>query len=259
MPCMKIFHRLSDFFITVLLWIYFLGGSIGLFFLFYLPAYFFAKNRARVFQYINHVHMRNFFALLRLLAYRTRFDIQEEVRNIRGAVIVCNHLSYLDPILLVSLLPRQCTIIKSTFLKVPFFGLMLQAAGYIPSAPREMLGPAMIRNLETIKKNLETGADLFIFPEGTRSRDGKLAPFNKGVFSIARYCNAPLKLVYIQGTNVLFRPGTFLFNTRTSNSIKVELIGSLEPDYKSTDFSISSLADEARKCFADRIAQNGNE
>jgi 1-acyl-sn-glycerol-3-phosphate acyltransferase len=119
-----------------------------------------------------------------------------------------------------------------------------------------MLGPAMIKNLESIKEQLVAGGNFFVFPEGTRSRDGKLAPFNKGVFSIARYCNAPLKLVYIKDTDKLFKPGTFLFNTRDNIEIEVELIGSLTPDYKSDSFSISAVADEARKIFEQRIAES---
>lgn len=116
-----------------------------------------------------------------------------------------------------------------------------------------MLGPAMINNLENIKEHLEAGGNLFVFPEGTRSRDGKLAPFNKGVFTIARYCNAPLKLIFISGTNKLFPPGHFLFNTTDACRIKLELIGSLEPDYKGNNFSISAVADEARKIFEEMI------
>jgi 1-acyl-sn-glycerol-3-phosphate acyltransferase len=256
MPPMRILQNALDLFITLLLWAYFLFGSVVFFFLFYIPAYLFSSNRAKAFQHSNHMHMKNFFALTRLLIPRTKFEIQKEVREIHSSVVVCNHVSYLDPILLVSLLTQQCTIVKSTFFEVPFFGWLLKTSGYVPSMPSEMLGPAMIKNLEEIKKHLAAGGNLFVFPEGTRSRDGKLAPFNRGVFSIARYCNAPLKIVFIRNTDKLFRPGSFLFNTHDCNKIQVELIGSLQPDYKDDNFSVFAVADKTRTLFEDRIAKN---
>jgi 1-acyl-sn-glycerol-3-phosphate acyltransferase len=256
MPPTRILQNAFDLFITLLLWAYFLFGSVVFFFLFYIPAYLFSSNRAAAFQNLNHIHMKNFFALTRLLIPRTKFDIEKEVREIHSSVIVCNHLSYLDPILLISLLPRQCTIVKSTFFQVPFFGWLLKTSGYVPSMPSEMLGPSMIKNLEEIKKHLAAGGNLFVFPEGTRSKDGNLALFNKGVFGIARYCNAPLKMVYIRDTNKLFGPGTFAFNTHAFNIIRVELLGTVEPDYKNNAYSLSAVADEGRKLFEDRIAQN---
>jgi 1-acyl-sn-glycerol-3-phosphate acyltransferase len=162
-------------------------------------------------------------------------------------------LSYLDPILFVSLFGQQRTIVKHTFFKVPIFGWFLKNYGYISSGSDATMGSAMINNLEDIKEHLASGGVLFVFPEGTRSRDGNLAPFNKGVFTIARYCNAPLKLIFISGTNKLFPPGHFLFNTRNFNQIQLQLIGSLEPDYKSNNFSISAVGEQARKLFEEKI------
>jgi 1-acyl-sn-glycerol-3-phosphate acyltransferase len=254
MPLIRSIQRIIDLFITLLLWFYFLFGSIVFFFLFYIPAYILAGNRLTAFQNLNHLHMKIFFILIRLLIPRTKFAVQKEVREIHSSVIICNHLSYLDPILLISLLPWLRTIVKSTFFKVPFFGWLLKNSGYVPSAPSEMLGASMINNLENIKKHLAAGGNLFVFPEGTRSRNGKLAPFNKGVFSIARYCGAPLKLIFIKDTNKLFRPGSFLFNTCDFNEIKVKLIDSLELDYQSTDFSISAVADQVCRLYEVRIA-----
>lgn len=203
--------------------------------------------------------MKNFFALTRLLIPRTKFEIQKEISEIHSSVIVCNHSSYLDPILLISLLPQQCTIVKSTFFKVPFFSWLLNTSGYLPSTPSEMMGPAMIDHLKSITEQLAAGGNLFIFPEGTRSHDGALAPFSKGVFSIARYCNAPLKLVFIEGTNNLFHPGSFLFNTREFNKITAQLLDTLDPDYSSVNFSISAVADQTRTIFEDRFAGNAKK
>ena len=249
-------RRLVDLSLTLILWFYFLFGYLFFLLVLYIPAYIFAESRAAAFQNLNHVHLKCFFGLAKFLFPRTKFEIPKDVREIHSSVIICNHLSYLDPILLISLFQRQVTIVKSTFFKVPIFGWLLKNAGYIPSAPNEMLGPAMIGNLESIKEHLAAGGNLFVFPEGTRSRDGNLAPFNKGVFSIARYCNAPLKLIFIKDTNKLFRPGYFLFNTRGFNKIQLELIGSLDPDYKGNSFSISAVADQVRKLFEERLQKD---
>jgi 1-acyl-sn-glycerol-3-phosphate acyltransferase len=237
------------------MWCYFLFGYLVILLFLYIPAYVFAENRATALQNLNHVHLKCFFALTRLLVPRTKFKIPEDVRKIHSSIVVCNHLSYLDPILLVSLFGRQRTIVKHTFFKVPIFGWLLKNYGYISSGTSDMTGPTMINNLEDIKEHLASGGIVFVFPEGTRSRDGKLAPFNKGVFTIARYCSAPLKLILISGTNKLFPPGHYLFNTSDYNEIQLELIGSLEPDYKGNNFSISAVADEARNIYEEKIAK----
>ena len=244
-----IFQNAFALLITLLLWGSFLFSSAVLFFFFQVPSYLFSKDHARSFQKFTHINLKIFFSVTCLLIPRTKFKIPEEILQIKSSVVVCNHLSYLDPILLISLFKRNCTIVKSTFFRVPFFGWLLKNSHYMPSAASELGGEAMVENLEKIKEHLGTGGNFFVFPEGTRSRDGKLAAFNKGVFSIARYCNAPLALLYIKNTNKLFRPGSFLLNTSDDIEIELELIWSLTPDYKSNNFSISAVADEARKIY----------
>lgn len=249
MSPIKIFQNVSALLITLLLWGFFLFSSSVLFIFFQVPSYLFSKDPARFFQKFTHINLKIFFSLTRLLIPRTKFKIPEEIRQIKSSVIVCNHLSYLDPILLISLFKRNCTIVKSTFFRVPFFGWLLINSHYMPSAASELGGEAMVENLENIKEHLAAGGNFFVFPEGTRSRNGRLAAFNKGVFSIARYCNAPLALVYIKNTNKLFQPGSFLLNTSDDIEIELELIGALKPDYKSNIFSINALADEARYIY----------
>ena len=256
MSPIRIFQNASALLITLLLWGSFLLSSIVFFFFFQVPSYLFYKNPARSFQKFTHINLKIFFVLTRFLIPRTKFKIPEEVRQIKSSVVVCNHLSYLDPILLISLFKRNCTIVKSTFFHVPFFGWLLRNSHYMASAASEVMGQTMVESLENIKEHLAAGGNFFVFPEGTRSRDGRLAPFNKGVFSIARYCDVPLKLVYIKNTNKLFRPGDFLFKVHDYIEIEVELIGSLAPDYKNADFSISAITDEARNIYEQRIARS---
>lgn len=254
MSFMRFCGRIVDFCLTVFLWVYFLFGYLFILLFLFIPSYLRLKSSAAVLQKMNHIHLRIFFAWLGFLAPRTKVRVGADVRNLRSSIIVCNHVSYLDPILLVSLYPRQTTIVKSTFFSVPIFGWFLKKAGYVPSATSELFSPAMMIHLEGIRRHLAAGGNLFVFPEGTRSTPGRIAPFHKGAFSIARYCNAELQLVLIRNTDQLFPPGSFSFHMLGENTLSLELIASLAPDYQADDFSAADLADQAREIFRRHIA-----
>ena len=104
----------------------------------------------------------------------------------------------------------------------------------------------MIERLETMDDFLASGGNLFIFPEGTRSRDGSISRLNRGAFKIAKLSRTPIKVLFIRNTNKLFRPGKFLFNSMVSNTITVEHIAGIEPDYQSESFSIADLMSQVR-------------
>ncbi len=236
--------------VTLLLWTYYTLGYIVFFSPFYLLAFIFSGDREIAFQRLNHLFYKGFFFLARVIIPRQKWRIQNEVLSIRSSVIVCNHLSYLDPILLISLFEKQKTIVKSIFFKLPIFGWVLKTSGYIPSSMEHgEFALLTINNVENMEDYLLSGGNLFVFPEGTRSRDTRIGRFNKGAFSIARRCNAPIKVLLIKNTNLLFQPGKFLFNTCVQNTIEVELIATIKPDYKSNAFSISSLMTEVRSLF----------
>jgi len=232
--------------VTLLLWGYFTLGFLIIFSPFYLAAYLFSENRENSFQRLNHQFYKGFFFLIRIFIPGQKWHIAGEIKSIRSSVIVCNHLSYLDPLLLISLYPRHKTIVKSTFFNVPIFGWMLKRSGYIPSTSEGRLSELMIDSFDTMDDFLASGGNLFIFPEGTRSRDGSISRLNRGAFKIAKLCQTPIKVLYINNTNKLFTPGKFLFNTLVSNTITVEPITGIEPDYQSDKFSISELMSQVR-------------
>lgn len=126
-------------------------------------------------------------------------------------------------------------------------GWVLKLSGYLPSVSEGRLAEVMLRRMETLASDLTAGANLFIFPEGTRSRDGRIGPFNTGAFKIARLCRAPLKVIFIRNADRLFKPDKFLFNTCTANTITVELLAEWTPQYDSDSFSIKSLMDQVRR------------
>jgi 1-acyl-sn-glycerol-3-phosphate acyltransferase len=251
----KYLKPVSDLTATLLLWAYFTLGFVVFFSPFYLAAYLFSENRESAFQRLNHNFFKGFFFLIWFFIPGQKLRVSGEIGSIRSSVIVCNHQSYLDPLLLISLFPRHKTIVKSIFFSVPILGWLLRQSGFLPSTSEDRLSELMIERLETMDDFLMPGGNLFIFPEGTRSRDGTIGPLNKGAFKIARLCRTPIEVLYINNTGKLFTPGKFLFNTLVPNTITVEQIAGIEPDYSSENFSISDLRFRVRSLLE---AQNKN-
>ena len=248
-PFSRYLKPVFDFTVTSLHWIYLIFGFIAFFSPFYLAALLFSANRESAFQKLNHLFFKSFFFLSRLLIPKLEFKISDEVRSIKSCVIVCNHLSYLDPILFVSLLEKQKTIVKSTFFKVPIFGSILKAAGYIPSTSVGAYSSLMIERVEKMGEYLSSGGTLFVFPEGTRSEDGSIGPLNEGAFKIARRFRAPLKVCLVKNTNALYKPKTCLFNIGIKEPIEIKLIGCIEPDQNGHRLSVADLMSRTRLLF----------
>jgi len=235
-----------DLVITLILWAYFTAGFVFLFSPFYLAAFLFSRNREQSFQCLNHRFYKGLFKLLRLLVPAARWHIPDDVLSIRSAVIVCNHISYLDSILMISLFARHRTIVKSRFFKIPIFRQVIELSGYIPSTSEGDLSDLIIRRIEEMDRFFADGGNLFIFPEGTRTRGGAIGPLNKGAFKIARLSRRPIQVLFVYNTDKLFQPGRFLFNTCFEGTISVEALANIAPDYQRERFSIPELMTEVR-------------
>jgi 1-acyl-sn-glycerol-3-phosphate acyltransferase len=246
---------LKDVVITLVLWGYFTAGFVLFFVPFYLLALLFAKERPAAFQKLNSRFLGGFFRLCRFLIPGHRWQIDPRVREIRSAVIVCNHVSYLDSILLISLFRRHTTIAKDRLFRIPILGRLLVLSGYIPSSGGGRFADLLLSSLDTIAATLETGGNIIVFPEGTRSRDGRVGTLQKGAFKIARYCKAPIKVLRIGNTDRLFMPGRFLFNTCTANIIDLKLVEEIMPDYENSAFSIGQLMARVRTVLEDQLPQ----
>lgn len=248
-------HTLKDLTITLILWGYYTIGFIILFAPFYVCFRFFSTDVTQSFQRLNTRFYRWFFVLLRYLAPACRWRVDPAVKTIRGAVIVANHASYLDPILLISLFQRHTTIAKERLFHIPLYGRMLRLSGYIPSSAEGPLAELMLDSMEKMPAFLSGGGNLIVFPEGTRSRDGQIGPLNTGAFKIARLCNAPIHVLYMENTDRLFRPGRFLFDTRSANTVRVEYLTCIEPRYDDPGFSLKGLMGQVRGVLEDRRLQ----
>lgn len=219
-----------DAVVTIVLWIYFTLGFVVFFSPVYMAAFFFSTDRRGAFQSLNHRFLRGFLLLLRTIVPGLTVEIDPRIFNLRSCVVVSNHRSYLDPVILVAVFKKHTTIVKSVFFRFPVFGRILSAAGYIPSEGDGRQASLLVERIRGMAEYLSEGGVLFVFPEGTRSRSGRIGPFNRGSFKIARRCNAALEVILITNTEKLFPPGRFLFNTCVENKIQVRWIGRILPD-----------------------------
>jgi 1-acyl-sn-glycerol-3-phosphate acyltransferase len=245
-PFCRPLRRMKDLAVTLILWTYFIAGFAVLFGPFYLLALPAVKHRRNVFQYLNHLFFKIFFAICRGIIPRHQWTIDPRITSIHSSIVACNHLSYLDSILLISLFAKHTTIAKNRLFGLPFMGAVVKHAGYIPSSGRGRYGELLLNSLEAIAIHLDQGGNIIIFPEGTRSRDGRVGELHKGAFKIARYCKAPIKVLKIENSDKLFPPGKFLFNTCIDNTISLKLVGELVPRFE-----------DGAHCANDLMAQFG--
>ena len=140
-------------------------------------------------------------------------------RNQRKAVMyVANHTSWMDiPFVVKAIGWRNYKIIaKKELTKVPILSRCLRASQHV------LLDRSNRRSqLETYKKGvswLENGVHLMTFPEGTRSRDGRLGPFKKGAFKMAQKVEAPIVPISINYAHKV-QPLDYIFPVRPSRTI----------------------------------------
>jgi 1-acyl-sn-glycerol-3-phosphate acyltransferase len=113
-------------------------------------------------------------------------------------VVVANHQSLLD-ILLLSHVPREMKwIAKEELFRVPWLGWIFRISGDIPvkRGDAESGGEALAR----ARRYLENGMSVMIFPEGTRSKTAKLLPFKSGAFRLAIEAGVPILPIVVNGS-----------------------------------------------------------
>lgn len=144
---------------------------------------------------------------------RVRVTGAEHIPENQAVIFAANHQSTIDIPAMFGYLPAQFRIMaKQILFHVPFLGWHLYLSGNIPidrKNARQAFG-SVFRASARIKK----GISIFVFVEGTRSRDGKLHRFKRGGFTLARKLNVPIVPVAIRGTfesmpsgSILAKPG----------------------------------------------------
>lgn len=131
----------------------------------------------------------------------------EHLQTDRAQILVANHQSAFDIFALSGFLPIQIRwMAKSSLFNIPFVGWSMRASGYVP-VDRSNRKKAYKAFFTTIEK-LKSGCSVVLFPEGTRSKDGRIGPFKKGGHLLAVRAKALLVPVTIIGTGQIVKKGS---------------------------------------------------
>jgi 1-acyl-sn-glycerol-3-phosphate acyltransferase len=124
-------------------------------------------------------------------------------------IFLANHLSTLDIWVMAPVLPVTTRFVsKRTLFWIPVLGQAMAVAGFIPIDRKDREGA--IRSLRRAAETIRRGASVILFAEGTRSRDGRLAPFKRGSFHLALEAGVPVVPVAISGTYQVVKPRSII-------------------------------------------------
>jgi 1-acyl-sn-glycerol-3-phosphate acyltransferase len=136
--------------------------------------------------------------ILGVTLVRLRVEGGERVPRDGPVVFMANHESWLDIPVLLAAIPVQVRFLaKKSLFGVPFLGWAMIAMGFIP-VDRQNRREA-VKSFEEAAQRIRTGRSVLIFPEETRTRDGKLLPFQRGGFLIAIKAGIPIVPVGLDG------------------------------------------------------------
>lgn len=149
-------------------------------------------SRQRAVTTVIHVFFRSLVAVLQKLGVM-KLDITNAaaLRTRTPAIVVANHPTYLDVMVLLALTPAACCVVKQAHWRNPCFWGIVRAAEYVSNAaPAELV--------ESAARQLRAGYTMIIFPEGTRSpAQNRLHAFSRGFAHIALNADAPIVPVLI--------------------------------------------------------------
>jgi 1-acyl-sn-glycerol-3-phosphate acyltransferase len=145
-------------------------------------------------------YLLRFFAfVLTRTVYRFRIRGEEHLPLAGPAIVACNHVSFIDPVLLMAASPRPIRfLMDARIFRTPGLGLVFRLAKAIPIAPRNEDPAAYEAAFAAADQVLAEGDLLGIFPEGGITRDGELMPFKGGIMRILEKRPVPVVPLALQ-------------------------------------------------------------
>ncbi|HEY0163639.1 MAG TPA: lysophospholipid acyltransferase family protein [Edaphobacter sp.] len=163
---------------------------------------------------------------VRAAGIRIELSGTENVPAGRACIFMCNHVSNLDPPVVLPLIPgRSSVLLKKELMGIPILGRAMRMGKFVP-VERGGRREAAQASVQAASEALREGLHMLVFPEGTRSKDGRLSAFKKGPFFLAMETGATVIPVAISGTEKMMQKGSWAI---TPGVVRLQMLRAIEP------------------------------
>ncbi len=179
-------------------------------------------------------------------------DIQgvEHIRRGQTYVLVANHQSLGDILLLFGLFRHFKWVSKREIFRVPFVGWNMRMNDYVGLVRGD--AASIERMLGECRRHLRAGSSIMIFPEGTRSEDGQMKAFKRGAFALASELGIPVVPIVIDGTRDALPKHGLLLRQVTELRMRVRVLPPVAPEAAD---DAQALSDRVRAKMATELAR----
>lgn len=182
--------------------------------------------------------------------WSTEFRGVDQIERDRTYVLVANHQSLGDILLLFGLFRHFKWVSKREIFRVPFIGWNMRMNDYVGLVRGD--AASIEKMLSECRAHLRRGSSVMLFPEGTRSEDGEMKAFKRGAFTLAKELDLPIVPVVIDGTrDVLPKHGLML---RQERMLRMR-VSVLEPVAASACADARELGDLVRERMVRELAR----
>jgi 1-acyl-sn-glycerol-3-phosphate acyltransferase len=187
---------------------------------------------------------------IRVLGTEIRYVVHPEVDPKRQYMFVQNHVNMLDHCTVYNATPhfKQGVELASHF-EIPVYGWFMRQRGTIP-VHRGSVRDSYVKLTESIRAEVHRGHSILVFPEGTRTLDGRVAQFKSGMFRIAHSLGLPIVPVAVTGMFEVMRKGEPYIHPGRHVTVYVE------KPIETTGFAkheLPQLMDQVRRTISDRV------
>ena len=180
--------------------------------------------------------------------WKYKFEGLDNIDADKTYVLVSNHQSLLDIMVLYGLNKPYKWVSKESILKVPFIGWNMQFNQYVKIVRGDLKS---IKEMMAICRNwLNQGSSIMIFPEGTRSPDGELLEFRDGPFKLASDCKVPVIPIVVDGTHDCLPKSSNVLKFAGKITVRV-----LPPVYPQDFESVRQFREHVRNLMVTNLAQ----